>query len=234
MRTIILCCVAAMYPVSSSSAQQDAAAGGSIAGVVIDEKGKTLPNVEIVWYRSVIRPEDKQAAEGSTLSDEKGRFTFEKLGEAVYLLCNRSDVARKLVANCAWNRNPPSITLKNGQKLTGYQFTVQDGIRVEFELRDPNQVLSAVAKTAEGSPLRLGLRTDEGMHHPAKLESQSKDTFTYVMVVPPNLDVTPQVSGIGMAFTDDKDSLVDNERVSKVQLQPGEVLKKFVYKVEKH
>jgi hypothetical protein len=219
---------------------QDKVQTGSISGTVVDEKGKPLENVDIRWYRSVVRPTDTQAPMGSTLTDKKGKFSFTGLGEATYLFCNQSNAARALVGNCAWTRKPPSVTLKAGEHVTDFTFTVQAGVRVEFVMDNSDGALPLPeAEQKEGNNAIMPMLVSaDGEWHPAAIEGRSDTAFHYVIVVPPKVDLTAKIHGSGVEVSDEKAALVNSPDVKdkaasdSFQMKAGDAPKQFKFKVK--
>jgi hypothetical protein len=231
---------AAVALVAMLLGQEKDALTGSISGTVVDEKGRPLEDVAIHWYRSVVRSTDTQAPEGSALTDKNGNFSFTGLGAATYLFCNQPNGARALVGNCAWTRKPPSITLKAGEKVTGYQFTVQAGARVEFEMDNSAGALPLpeTEKKENSNTVLPMLVGAEGEWHTATLESRSDTALHYVIVVPPKVDLTVKIQGTGVQVSDEKAAIVNSPDVKdkaasdSFQMKAGDAPKKFKFTVK--
>ncbi len=224
----------AMMVVAMTALGQSEQSGGSIAGVVQDEKGKPLPHVVVSWYRSEIRSEDRQASQGSTISDEKGQFQFQGLGPATYYICNSSNAARSLVANCAWTRTPPAVVLKSGGAVTGVTLSVVQGVRVEIEFQDDKKLLKGPEVAPGDSALRVGVVTRDGMFNPAVIEGRSASASHYVLVAPPNIPMRLEVNVTGMTLKDSKDANIGQKVVAdEMTLARGGSPIKYKFKVEK-
>lgn len=206
---------------------------GSISGVVVDVKGKPVEDVIVTWYRSIISRDDKEPPQGSALTDKKGGFAFPGMIAGTYYLCTESDADRSLVANCAWTRTPPSVTIRNGESMTAVKLAVQSGVRVDIEMRDPKKKLAAPESATGVAGIRVGLIGSDGMLRSAKIVGRADTAHFYSIVVPPNVDVSVQAATIGLKIADEHGARVDRAGVtSSFRVADGDATKKLKFDVD--
>lgn len=158
---------------------------GTIAGTVSDERGKPIPDVFVSYLRAPdLKVSDSLTVSGGAISTGNGDFAFDKLPAGTYLLCATAPPQLSLLDICEWTMTPPSVTLADGQVVTGVALRMTAGLNLQFRIDDPKGLLANPFIQRLGALLLAGVWDDHGFFHAVRLRSFDTSGQDLALAVP--------------------------------------------------
>ena len=195
----------------------------SLAGLAIAQKSSPLPPPAETYQSSIegtvifpvtgdrlpvasvkaVRIKPTYWTSPSVTSAIRGNFRLEGLPAGEYALCAGS-ANPKFADSCFWFDGRPTLSLANGEKLTGQKVPVLAGRTLEVRLRDPNRLLAGKDAQGKSRSLLLQLHGPPGSL-PRILPSTrpEPDGQTYRLIVPATQPGNVRGSSVGLRIGDE-------------------------------
>ena len=156
-------------------AQAQSTGGGSVRGTVTSDKGKAL--VAVVTVAKMPVP----ATSGQIQSTPDGSFGFDGLPAGEYAICAQVP-GGGFVDSCHWSPMPQTVTVKNGQSITGVQIRVATGSVLRIRLNDPGELLEP--KGGVEPHVMMGAFTSRGLFQPTFLAAKDASGRDHEVTIP--------------------------------------------------
>ena len=172
----------------------------SIEGTVIfPATGSRLPVASV----KAVRIKPNYWTSPSVSSSIRGNFRLEGLPPGEYALCAGS-ANPKFADSCFWFDGRPTLSLANGEKLSGQKVVILAGRPLEVRLRDPSRLLAGKDALGKSRSLLLQLHGPPGSL-PRTLPSTrpESDGQTYRLIVPATQPGNVKGSSVGLRIGDE-------------------------------
>jgi len=146
-----------------------------VRGTVTSDKGKAL--VAVVTMAKMTAP----AASGRIQSTSDGRFGFDGLPAGEYTLCAQVP-GGGFLDSCHWSPVPQTVTVKEGQSITGVQIRVAAGSVLHIRLNGPGELLEP--KGGVEPHVMMGVLTSRGLFQPALLAAKDAAGRDHQVTIP--------------------------------------------------
>jgi hypothetical protein len=164
----------------------------SISGVHLTEDGKQVSAIIRIASRTNLTQRPVVATAG-----KNGTFSFTSLPAGTYQLCS-TVTNDKYVDSCLWSTNPPTVTVAEGQAVTGVNLTVKKASTLKVHVNDPGKLIK---DTPQGAIL-MGVMGAHQRFYPALRNNSNSNGNDYEVLVPFDTPFAFSIVPVGLALVD--------------------------------
>lgn len=203
-----------------------------LRGLVTDEAGAPLGGALVTATREYVTEGDVSRSRYSAITKADGTFEILGLGVGIYAVCGAKEPHEGYVDFCAWTLQPPKVTIRAGEIVTGYRIRLEKGVRLDVVMNDPDGALRGVDRDRKRQQLRLGAGQAGMPVNPLYFSQGDSERTEYFLYVPKRIavKVVASAADADVGKSDDPPGLAKKEAGHDVPYVDGKDSQKVEFR----